>query len=140
MTRLEKILDDSDSTLTWRACNSDLTKMTRAHHCRTVSLLSVRWPRHFCRVRVTRPSSQSHLKFFRVKSESRPGRVRVESEELSSHFESLVCKLESMSSHTNFHIFLRHFFAVKWHPTCHKLPPDKLENDAQHAMKWRPIS
>jgi len=55
------------------------------------------------RVRVPRPSSQSHLKFFWVESELRPGRV--ESQELSSHFESLFCKLESMSSHTNFHVF-----------------------------------
>jgi len=31
-------------------------------------------------------------------------RVRVESRELLSHFESLVCKLELMSSHTKFHV------------------------------------
>jgi len=30
MTRLEKILDDSDSILTRRACESDSTKITRA--------------------------------------------------------------------------------------------------------------
>ena len=32
--------------------------------------------------------------------------VRLESQELSSHFESLVCKFESMSSQMKFHIFL----------------------------------
>jgi len=32
LIRLDKILDDSDSTLTQRACDSDSTKMTRAHH------------------------------------------------------------------------------------------------------------
>jgi len=31
--RLEKILGDSDSPLTQRACDSESTKMTRAHHC-----------------------------------------------------------------------------------------------------------
>jgi len=58
-------------------------------------------------------------------------RVRVESQELSSHFESLVCKLESMSSHTKFHIFSTTFFAVKWRPTCYKMAADKLESGAQ---------
>jgi len=60
---------------------------------------------HFCRVTVTSPSSQSYLKFFRVESESWLGRVRVKSQKLSSHLESLVCKFESMSSHMKFHIF-----------------------------------
>jgi len=55
-------------------------------------------------------------------------RVRVESQELSSHFESLVCKLESMSSHTKFHIFSTTFFAVKWRPTCYKMVPYMLQN------------
>ena len=40
LTRLKKFLDDSDSTLTRRACDSDSTKMTRAHHCsRAISIL-----------------------------------------------------------------------------------------------------
>jgi len=43
-------------------------------------------------------------------------RVRVESRELSSHFESLVCKLEPMSSHTKFHVFSTTFSAMKWRP------------------------
>jgi len=38
-------------------------------------------------------------------------RARVESQEWSSHFESLVYKLESMSSHTNFGLF-PHIFAI----------------------------
>jgi len=32
MNRVEKYFDDSDSTLTRRTCDSDSTKMTRAHH------------------------------------------------------------------------------------------------------------
>jgi len=74
-------------------------------------------------------SSQSHKPF---ESESWFGRVRVESQKLSSHFESLVCKLDSMSSHMKFHIFL-------WHFLCYGMPLDKLENGAQHAIKHRPI-
>jgi len=60
-------------------------------------------------------------------------RVRVESLELSSHFESLVCKLESMSSHTKFHVFSATFF-------CYEIAPDKLENGALPAMKWHPTN
>ena len=29
---------------------------------------------------------------------------------------------------------------MKLRPICSKIEPDKLENGAQHAMKWRPIS
>jgi len=54
-------------------------------------------------------------------------RVRVESQELSSHFESLVCKLESMLSQMKFHIFSITFYAMKWPPTCYKMAPDKVE-------------
>jgi len=32
MTRLEKVFDDSDSTLNRRACDSDSRKMNWAHH------------------------------------------------------------------------------------------------------------
>jgi len=65
---------------------------------------AVMCPSHFCRVRVTSPSSQSHLKFCPVRVE--PWLGRVESQEWSSNFESLVYKLELMSSHTNFKLFL----------------------------------
>jgi len=96
---------------------------------------SVMCPRQFYRVRVTSPSSQSHLKFFRVES----WLTRVESQELPSHLESLVCKLESMSSQVKFHIFLMSFLAVKWHQTRYNMMPDKLENGAQHVIKWHLI-
>ena len=72
-------------------------------------------PSHFCRVRVTSPSSQSH--------------DLVE----SSHFELLVCNLESMSSHTKCHVFTATFF-------CYEMAPDKLINGAQLDMKWHPIN
>ena len=66
--------------------------LSRVFSLRLIAFLlrAVMCPSHFCRVRVTTPSSQSHLNF--------SSRVRDESRELSSHFESLVCKLESMSS------------------------------------------
>jgi len=51
-------------------------------------------------------------------------RVRVESCELSSHFESLVCKFESTSSCTKFHVVSTTFF-------CYEMATDKLENCAQ---------
>ena len=70
-------------------------------------------------VRVTIPSSQSRVRViwnFVESSQSRvmtsSSRVRVESQEWSSHFESLVYKLESMSSHTNFKLFL-YIFAYR---------------------------
>jgi len=68
-------------------------------------------------------SSQSHLKFFRVESESELwlGRVRVKSRELSSHFESLLCKLESMSSHTKFQVFSTAF-------SCYEMVPNRNEH------------
>jgi len=40
-------------------------------------------------------------------------RVRIESQEPSSCFESLVCKLESMSSEMKFHIFFYKFFCYE---------------------------
>jgi len=75
-------------------------------------------------------SSQSHKlcelessKFsscrFRVRVMTWSRRVRVESQELLSHFESLVCKIESISSHTKFHIFSTTFF-------CYEIAPNML--------------
>jgi len=64
-------------------------------------------------------SSQSHLKFFRVKSELSHDLVKSE----SSHFQSLVCKLDQMSNQNK-------FFAKKWRPTCYKMMPDKLRSGA----------
>jgi len=29
---------------------------------------------------------------------------------------------------------------MKWRPTTNKMVVDKLENGAQHAIKWHPIS
>ena len=116
------------------------------------AFIPVMCPSHFCRFRVTSPSSQSHLNFFRVESESWLGRVesesseffssrirvmtwssrvRVKSQELSSHFESLVCKLESMPSHTKFHVFLQHFFGMKWRLISSKMVPNMLWNGAR---------
>ena len=97
---------------------------------------------HFCRVRVTSPSSQSHLKFF--ESSQCQSHDLVESEPshkncwvASSHW---FARLSQCRVTWNFTFFLRRFFAMKWHLTCYKMAPDRLENGAQHAMKWRPIS
>jgi len=70
-------------------------------------------------------------------------RVRVETQELSSYFESLVCKLESMSSQMTFQIFPVKFSCYEIalsHPTFYKMVCNKLEKGAHHAMKWHPIS
>jgi len=79
---------------------ADTAPLEIFHHASTRWLLllpSVMCPSHFCRVRVTSPSSQSHLRFFRVRDES---------QELLSHFESMVCKLESHEiSHFFYDIF-----------------------------------
>jgi len=40
----------------------------------------------------------------------------VESQELSSHFESLVCKLASVSGQMKFYIFSMIFYAMRWRP------------------------
>ena len=68
---------------------------------------------HVCRVtsRVTIPSSQSRvIGIFFESSQSRvmtwSSRVRVESQNLSSHFESLVCQPESMSSQMKLNIVI----------------------------------
>ena len=82
-------------------------------------------PSHFCRVRVGSESSQIFSSRVRVRFMTWSSRVRVEPQKLSSRFESFVCKLDSMSSHMNFHIFLSHFYAM---------------NGAQHGIKWCPIS
>jgi len=68
-------------------------------------------------------SSQSHLNFFRVESESDSWLGRV----ISSHWfpSSSQCRV------TRNLTFFLHFFAMKWHPTCYKMEPDKLENGSQ---------
>jgi len=80
-------------------------------------------------------SSQSHLKFFRVESQSESWLGRVESESslencrvTSSHWfaSSSQCRVTRNST-----FFLRHFFAMKLRPTCHKMAPDQLENGTQ---------
>ena len=117
----------------------------RMHFCVPAILLSVMCPSDFFWVRVESESqalelesSQSYLKFFRVRVTTWSSRVRVESHELSSRFKSLLCRLESMSSHMKFHVFLRHFFAMKWRPTCYKMAPDKLENCAEECYETAP--
>jgi len=52
-----------------------------------------------------------------------PSLVRIESQELSSHFKSLVCKLESMASQMKFHIFPIFF--------CYEMMPNIVYNGAR---------
>ena len=68
-------------------------------------------------------SESSKIFSSQVRVKSRLGQVRVESQELSSHFQSLVCKLDQMSNQNK-------FFAKKWRPTCYKMMPDKLRSGA----------
>ena len=46
----------------------------------------------------------------------------------------------NFESHEISHLFYHISYAMKWRPTCYKMVPDKLENGAQHAVKWCPIS
>jgi len=50
-------------------------------------------------------SSQSHPKLFRVESESSHDLVESSQSQYTTNVESLICKLESMSSQIKFHIF-----------------------------------
>jgi len=73
-------------------------------------------------------SSQSHLKIFSSRVRASHHLVESsqrESQELSTHFESLVCKLESMPSQMKFHILSMTFL-------CYEM-------GAQHAMNWLTI-
>jgi len=94
------------------------------------------WPSHFCRVRVTSPSSQRHQKNFRVIVESWLGRVTRTVESL--RVIGLQARI-NVESHEISHFFYDIFYVMKWHPTCYKMVPDKLENGVQHGMKWYPI-
>ena len=60
--------------------------------------------------------SESWLGRVRVRVMTRSSRVRIESQELSSHYEALVCKFESMSSHTKFHVFSTTCFCYEMAP------------------------
>jgi len=42
----------------------------------------------------------------------------------------------NVESHEISHFFLWDFYAMKLHPTCCKMVPNKLENGTQHPMKW----
>ena len=72
--------------------------------CFFSSQKAVTCPSHFCRVKITSPSSQSHLKFFRVQSESRHKNCRRVTQ---SYW------LES-SSQMKFNIFPCLSFSTKW--------------------------
>jgi len=107
-------------------------------------------PSHFWRVRV---ESKSQALRSRVESESSKifsNRVRIESwlgrvESESSHKNCRVTSSHWFASSSKcritryFTFFLRHCFAMKWRPKWYPISPDKLDNSAQHAMKWRPI-
>jgi len=86
-------------------------------------------------------SSQSHLKFF----ESSQSHDVVESSQnrVTKTVESpRVIDLQArvnVESHEISHFFYYIFYAMKWRLTCYKMAPDKLENGAQHAIKWRLI-
>jgi len=80
--------------------------------------LAVMCPSHLCRFRV---ESESQVLGVRVEPESSKifsSRVRVMTwsnrvTKISSHFESLIWKLESMPSNTKFHVFSTTFFCYE---------------------------
>jgi len=105
-------------------------------------------PSHFCQGRV---ESESQVLRVRIESESFKNllnRVKVRVMAWSSRVTITVTSLRviGLQARVNVepqeisHFFLRHFFAMKLCPTCHKIAPDKLENGAQYPMKRCPIS
>jgi len=75
-------------------------------------------------------ASRSHLKIFessRSRSMTWSNQVRVDLQELSRHFESLISKLESITIQIKFNIF------------CYKRAPNELQHDTQCGKKWCPI-
>jgi len=74
-------------------------------------------------------SSQSHKPFQSESSKIffEASHDLVESQKLSSQFESLVCKLESMSNQMKFHIFSMTFLS-------YEMAPGKLENGDQYCF------
>jgi len=69
---------------------------------RTVLLLTSAMPEPFLSNQSHKPFESESSKKFLSRVMTWSSRVRVESQELSSHFELLVCKLESMSSQKKF--------------------------------------
>ena len=91
-------------------------------------------PSHFCWVRVTSPSSQSHPQSLRVESESshdlaEPSQSRVTRTIESTRVFGLQTQVNVESNEISY--FSVTFYAMEWHPTCYKMAPDKLENCAQ---------
>ena len=85
-------------------------------------------------------SSQSHKPFESESSKffSSQSHDLVE----SSHKNCRVIGLQArvnVESHEISHFFYYIFYAIKWRPTCYKMAPDKSEDGAQLAIKWRPI-
>ena len=77
-------------------------------------------PSHFYRVRVTRPSSQSHPNFFRV-------RVMTGSSRVKRIVESL--RIIGLQARVNVesHKFSRFFYDI----VCYKMTPNVLQNGAR---------
>jgi len=110
---------------TQRGPHASIQKLDWWNDVRAPYLCAVMCQSYFCRVRVIQKFFESE----RVMTWS--SRVRDKSQEVSSHFESLVCQLESISSHMKFHIFPMSIFAMKWRPTCYEMALDKLQNGVQ---------
>jgi len=97
-------------------------------------------PRQFCWIRV---EWESQTRRARVASESSKffsSAVKVESwliESGSSHFESLVCELESHEIQQFPYDFLNYY---KWCLTSYKIAPNDLNHGTQWPTKRRPTS
>jgi len=85
--------------------------------------MAVMCPSHFCRVRVTSPSSQSRVIQNFLESSHRNCRVTSRNWFASSS----QCRVT-----WKFTVFLWHFFML-WNGAQHAMAPDKFENGDQHA-------
>jgi len=99
-------------------------------------------PSHFRRIKVTSPSSQSHIKNFQVESESIQDLVESESSHKNCEVTSSCWFASSSQCRVKWNItfFRCLFFAMKWHPTCYKMAPEKLQDSAQcyfSKFDWR---
>ena len=93
-------------------------------------------------VKVTSPSSQSHLQFFQVESEWRHDLVESESGHKNCHvsLSHLFASSSQCRVMWNFIFFQWLLYAMKWRPIYCNVAPDKLENSAQccfNKFDWR---
>ena len=91
-------------------------------------------PSHFCRVRVTSPSSQ--LTFLRVESEASHDLVESSQRRVTRTVESF--RVIGVQARVN--VESNEILHLSMAFSCYKMAPDETENGAEHATERRPIS